>query len=447
MEFEDIGLKVPEVLLPVDNVDMRTWSVIACDQFTSQPEYWEKVKGLVGNNPSTLNLIFPEVYLDREDSDRILKSIHENMHKYLDNGVMKKIQPGFILVDRKTPHTRSRKGLVVALDLEKYDFTRASETLIRATEGTVEDRLPPRIKVRKGSALELPHIMVLIDDPDETVIEPLFELDFKKIYDFDLMMDSGHIKGYHVGNHDVISRIAENISKLAEPGTFRKKYGSATGPLLYAVGDGNHSLATAKAVWEDIKQHTADKSSVMAHPARHALVELVNLHDKGLQFEPIHRVVFNINPDVILENMKAFFASTGSDMSIRFYSSVEECIDKTDRADHDENMHIFSFTASTGCGVINIKQPRFNLAVGALQEFLDIYMAKHPDTRIDYIHGKDAVEGIGNLPGNMGFFLPPMSKHDLFKTVILDGELPRKTFSMGEAEEKRFYVECRKIIP
>ena len=447
MEFKNIGLKAADILLPEKNIDLKAWAVIACDQFTSQPEYWKKVKQATGKKPSTLNLIFPEVFLEAEGSDQIIKSIHENMTRYLSNDVLEPMQPGFVLVDRKTPHTPSRKGLVVALDLEKYDYTTGSQTLIRATEGTVADRLPPRIKIRQGSALELPHIMVLIDDPGETVIEPLFKLQLEEIYNFELMMGSGHIKGYRIDDKTIINSIAENISKLADPEIFRQKYDiSDKGVLLYAMGDGNHSLATAKAIWENIKQETSDKADVMSHPARYALVELVNVHDEGLKFEPIHRVVFNIDPEDLLCSMKLFFKGVGSEMTHKTFSSKSACIQEMN-ATNRQDCHIVSFITPDNFGFININRPGLNLEVGSLQMFLDKYMLDNPGSETDYIHGESAVEELGTKPGNMGFFLPAISKHDLFKTVILDGELPRKTFSMGEAEEKRFYVECRKIIP
>jgi uncharacterized protein (DUF1015 family) len=437
MNFEEIGIHVPEILLPKDGSDMTKWAVVACDQYTSQPEYWKNAMDLVGDTPSTLNLILPEVYLETPREEELVSEVNSNMKKYLEENILVKQKPGFILVDRKTSKVSSRKGLVVGLDLEHYDFREGSKTLIRATEGTIVDRLPPRIKVRKDAPIELPHIMVLIDDPDKTIIEPLFDMDLEKTYDFELMMQSGHIKGYRIDNENTINTIAEKLAQLSDPETFNQKYNVENqAVLLYAMGDGNHSFATAKAIWEELKKSGQSTEEIMSHPARYALVELVNLHDEGLEFEPIHRVVFNVDTKDMFEKMDAFYSAQGSELSIKKVGSEQET----------ENAHVVSFVTGNETGALIIKNPKLILEVATLQSFLDSYLENNKQAKIDYVHGKEVVSELGSKPGNVGFFLEPMSKHALFKTIILDGALPRKTFSMGEADEKRFYLECRKIM-
>jgi len=445
MNFENIALHVPTILLPEQGTDMTKWAVVACDQYTSQPEYWGKVKELTEDSTSTLNLILPEVYLESEGREQMIRNINKNMKVYLEQGVLTAQKPGFILIDRKTSHAQSRKGLVIALDLEQYDYKEGSRTLIRSTEGTILDRLPPRIKVREQAAIELPHIMVLIDDPEKTVIEPLFEKHLERIYNFKLMMQSGHIKGYMVDDENIIRETADNLARLANRETFSKKY-SVTDKdvLLYAVGDGNHSFASAKAIWEELKKSAENKKEVMNHPARYALVELVNVHDEGLTFEPIHRVVFNIDAEEMLKQMESFYTQQGSGFSCRRFETLEELQNESKKL-QQENTHLVLFITEKNFGVLTVKNPKFNLGAGTLQSFLDDYLKDMKDAKIDYIHGADIVTGLGSKPGNIGFYLPVISKHDLFKTIILEGTLLRKTFSMGKADEKRFYLECRRI--
>lgn len=444
--FEKIGVKIPTVLLPKNGIDMTKWSVIACDQYTSEPEYWAEVEKIVGNSPSALKLTFPEVYLEREGREERITQINSTMENYIKENILEAHGPCFIYVDRKTSHTPSRKGLIMAVDLEKYDYSPGSQSLIRATEGTVIERLPPRIKIREKASLELPHVMLLIDDPEKSVIEPLAEKadSFEKVYDFDLMMNGGHIKGYKIEDEETIGSILAALEKLADPETFRKKYsvGADKDVLLFAVGDGNHSLATAKAHWELIKQSCLPQE-LANHPARYALVEVVNVHDSGLTFEPIHRVVFNVNPDELLDSMVSFLGE--ENCSYRKLNSMESILNELQALDPNKRSHTIGFCTHEGFGVIEVANPSRNLEVGTLQAFLDEYIKRNNDVKVDYIHGEDAVLKLGTQKQNIGFFLPKMSKHDLFKTVILDGVLPRKTFSMGEADEKRFYLECRKI--
>ena len=442
MNFDKIGLQVPEILLPNKDVDLHKWSVVACDQYTSQPDYWAKVAEIAGDAPSTLNVIFPEVFLEDDDGDERIASINNTMQQYLDEGILVPMdKPGFVLVDRKTSQAPSRKGLVVAIDLEHYDFNKGSQTLIRATEGTIVDRLPPRIKVRQDAAIELPHIMVLIDDPQRTVIEPLFEKNPQPLYDFELMMDSGHIKGYAIDTPELIQQAVDALTQLADPQVFADKYNAqGRDVLLYAMGDGNHSLATAKAIWEKIKEEADDIQSVMDNPARFALVELVNIHDEGLQFEPIHRVIFNVNPQQLLKDMQAHFKGN---------CSVLRCDNEADikaraEAATGDNVHIVPFNDASGYGYIQITNPEYTLELATIESFLNDYLEQNGG-KVDFIHGDEVVNELGVKEGNMGFFFPPISKHSLFKTIIFDGALPRKTFSMGEADEKRFYLEARKI--
>jgi len=444
--FDKLGVKIPTVLLPKKGTDMTKWSVVACDQYTSQPEYWAEVEKIVGDNPSTLKMTFPEVYLEDGDSEERISQINSTMERYIRENVLEAHGPCFIYVDRKTSHTPSRKGLIMAVDLEKYDYSVGSQTLIRATEGTVIERLPPRIKIREKASLELPHVMLLIDDPEKSVIEPLAEKaeTLVKVYDFDLMMDSGHLRGYKVDDEETIAGILSALEKLADPDTFQKKYsvGRDKGVLLFAVGDGNHSLASAKGHWENVKRNCTAQE-LENHPARYALVEVVNVHDSGLTFEPIHRVVFNVNPDDLLNNMVNFLGN--ENCSYRKMNSMESIFTELQALRSNNHTHSIGFCTCEGFGVIEVANPSRNLEVGTLQAFLDHYVKNSKEVKIDYIHGEDVVLKLGTQKGNIGFFLPKMSKHDLFKTVILDGVLPRKTFSMGEADEKRFYLECRKI--
>jgi hypothetical protein len=434
--LSDLGVHIPKIMLPELNDNLNSWAVVACDQYTSEREYWKKVEEITHGKPSTFNIIYPEVYLEDGDSEKRIDSINATMKEYIEQNVLNEHDNCFVLVDRKTSHSESRKGLMIALDLECYDYTKGSSALIRATEGTVIERLPPRIKIRRNAPIELPHIMVLIDDPDKTVIEPLFKkadcLD--KLYDFDLMMNGGHIRGYKVFDESDMCNIANSLSQLAQKDTFCKKYGIGCDNdiLLFAVGDGNHSLASAKGHWENVKANLSEEEK-QNHPARYALVELVNVHDDGLIFEPIHRVLFNIDANDMLQEFSSFYSNS---------TCENECACTNMKPNPG---HTFRYITESGEGSITVDNPVNNLEVGTLQMFLDSYIKAHPEVKIDYIHGEDVVTKLGSQPGNMGIYLPAMNKTDLFKTVILDGALPRKTFSMGEAEEKRFYLECRKI--
>ncbi|MCX8043599.1 MAG: DUF1015 domain-containing protein [Desulfobacterota bacterium] len=435
--FDDIGLHVPTLLLPRPDIDLTKWAVIACDQYTSQPEYWEQVAEIVGTSPSTFHLVLPEVYLETPHGERLIHKINRTMQEYLAQGILVEYGPGFVLIDRITSHGISRKGLLVALDLEQYDYARDAQTIIRATEGTVLERLPPRIHVRKKACLEIPHIMVLIDDPEHTVIEPLFRHAFPKLYDAPLMLGGGHVKGYGVTDPVIIEEIATALRALA---------GTRQHPLLYAIGDGNHSLAAAKMLWETIKKTVPDPELVSEHPARYALVELVNIHDGGLAFEPIHRILFNVGFQATAKAMRDFYRRQGSGFSMAACDGFD-ALKQRIREERHENRHCFGCISEHAYSIITVTNPPYNLEAETLQVFLDTFIARHYDVKIDYIHGDDTLEKIGVQPGNIGFYLPPIDKHSFFTTIMLDGALPRKTFSMGDANDKRFYLECRKIIP
>jgi len=330
---------------------------------------------------------------------------------------------------------------MVCLDLEQYDFHKGAQTLIRATEGTILDRLPPRVRIRKKAPLECPHILVLFDDPNDTVFGPLDEqvMDFKEVYDFDLLLDSGHLTGLAVNGEQVHQQIMLALKNLIEPEVFAEKYNlkpELHQPLLFAMGDGNHSLATAKSIWEEIKPEAG-----MNHPARYALVEIENIHDPALTFEPIHRLLFNLNMD-ILAKMENFW---GEQLRIKTVDTLESMREIVDEA--DEPWHQIGMIAPDGLKLLEIHHPRHNLPVGTLQEFLDSFLTEDGAEKIDYVHGTEVLLEKGKATGNLGFYVPTMDKSDLFKTVILDGALPRKTFSMGAAKEKRFYMECRQIQP
>jgi len=436
--FSNIGLQIPEVYLPGPGIDPHKWAVIACDQFTSEPEYWHEVEKLVGDSPSTLRITLPEVFLESPQKDELTKKAQQSMANYLQEGLFQKVD-GLILVERAI-NGAVRRGIMIALDLDRYDYSKGSQSLIRATEGTIIERLPPRMKIREGASLELPHILVLIDDPQKTVIEPLAAqtANLKKLYDFDLMLGSGHLTGYLVEDPSLLEKVINALTQLADPQTFQSKYdlSNPQDVLLFAMGDGNHSLATAKAIWEKIKDQVGPD-----HPARYALVELENVHDDALVFEPIHRVLFNVKQD-FKTAMQSEFGNRFAYQSCKDLESMLEAVEN-----QPSNEQVMGVVEPAGFGLIKISQPELNLAVGTLQQFLDKWLKSGAAASIDYVHGADVVAKLGSQTGNLGFILPGMDKSDLFKTVILDGALPRKTFSMGEAKEKRFYMECRKIIP
>ncbi len=434
--LSSLGIKLPSILLPRSDIDLRKWAVIACDQYTSEPDYWQKVEEIVGDAPSTLRLVLPEVYLDTPEEPARVRSIQTAMRSYLDQGIFDTFD-GMIYCER-TVSGRTRRGLILCLDLECYDYNKGSQSLIRATEGTILDRLPPRMKIREGALLELPHILVLIDDPSGMVIEPLADQKhrMKKAYDFELMLASGHLKGYRVEDAALVDQVVAGLQNLANPQTFSSKYslGIDQPVLLFAMGDGNHSLATAKAIWEKMKPLVG-----MDHPARYALVEIENVHDAGLEFEPIHRVLFNLKQDLSVA-LSAYYPGRVTSTPM---SSDTEMVDRVNTP--RPGVHTIGMVTPADCSLLEISNPTANLPVGTLQSFLDAFLKQGGAEKIDYVHGEDVVCRLGSCPDCAGFYLPGMDKGELFRTVILDGALPRKTFSMGEAHEKRFYLEARQI--
>jgi len=402
------ALKKAHILLPAEGVVPEKWAVVACDQFTAQPDYWQKAEAFVGGAPSTLRITLPEIWLS--ESETRVPAIHAAMDSYLESGVLTEAVHGFVLIERATP-AGIRPGLAVALDLEAYDYSVGSQSLIRATEGTVAERVPPRARIRAGAKLELPHVMMLIDDPSCSVIEPIYARrdTLRPLYDFELMLGGGHLRGWAVED-EAAEGVFASLEALAEN----------CGGLLYAVGDGNHSLAAAKKCWNDLKPTLTDAEQA-EHPARYALVELVNLSCPAILFEPIHRILLNVNTAEFTEALKArLFAcgmhEGGNDLIV-FDSEKELCFSA------DEH------------------------PLKALQAFLDEYLAAHPEVEIDYIHGDDALrELVHRHPNSMGLMPKCFEKSELFPFVRRWGVLPRKAFSMGEATEKRYYMEARRIL-
>ncbi len=432
------GVAVDTILIPRADYDLHKWAVVACDQFTSQPEYWAAAAELVGDEPSTLRIIYPEVFLGKEEPQQRIEAIRQTMQDYLDQDIFE-AHDGLVYLERQVGET-VRRGLMLCIDLEQYDFNKGSTSLVRATEGTIVDRLPPRVRIREGAPLELPHIMVLIDDPADTVIGALAgqTAELTPVYDLDLMQGSGHIKGWRVDDIGTEQATMGALAALGERESFLKKYGlDDAAVLLYAMGDGNHSLATAKAIWETTKEQLGE--AAMQSPTRFALVELVNIYDESLVFEPIHRVIFECHRDLAAD-LKARFGDT---ISFTPAADVDAMVQAVDNA--PAGVQRFGMLVEAGLSIVELSDPPAELAVGSLQGFLDGWMADGGAKELDYVHGTDVVHDLGVQAGNAGFYLPGMDKGDLFRSVILDGALPRKTFSMGDAEDKRFYLECRRI--
>ena len=416
------AFKSADILLPKEGTDMSKWAVIACDQYTSEPEYWEKTAEIVGDAPSTLNLILPEVYLEDEDVDARLEKIHVSMKEYQEAGIFTEHKDSMIYMERTDSTGKVRAGLIGKLDLEEYNYQKGSKSQVRATEATVVERIPPRIKVRKGADVELPHIMILIDDDKKTVLEPLGEKkdSLEKAYDFTLMQGGGSVKGYLLGEEDK-KAVDDALTALCDLDAFNAKYGlEEENVLLYAMGDGNHSLATAKEFYEQLKAANPDKD-LSNHPARYALVEIVNLHSPALEFEAIHRILTDVDADDLVAKMT----------------------DALGISKEGEGQKLLMVREGKEEEIV-ITKPCSKLTVGSLQSFLDSYL-KEVGGKIDYIHGSDTLKNLTKQPNSIGFILPDMGKEELFPTVICDGALPRKTFSMGHAEDKRYYIECRKI--
>lgn len=416
-------LKPANILLPKTNC-MTAWSVVACDQYTSEPAYWNEVKKEIGDAPSTFHMVFPEIYLKTADFKETIQNINATMNDYLNQDLFTEHKNTYIYLERTLKNGSVRKGIMGMVDLEHYNYEKGSQSAIRATEGTVLERIPPRVSIREDAPLELPHVMLLIDDEKKEIIESLANQKdtYIPVYDFKMMLDSGSIKGYVLPN-EIIQKVNEEISELGKQENFNTRYDvNDKEVLLFAVGDGNHSLATAKKCYMNLKEKIGDNA--LTHPARYALVEIVNLHDDSLEFEAIHRVVFDVNPQDMMDALTKKY--TLSDTASANAQRIDVVMGDSVKA-------------------VYITNPTLNLAVGSLQEFIDEYLSNHSG-EVDYIHGDDVVRSLCKESNSIGFILPSMDKNDLFKTVILDGALPRKTFSMGEACDKRFYLEARKII-
>ena len=426
--LQAMGLEAADIMVPKKEIDPSAWAVVACDQFTSEKEYWADVDKIAGSKPSTLRLIFPECYLEDGDGDKRIADINRTMKEYVDKKLFDTYKECFFLVKR-TCGSSCRWGLMAALDLDRYSWEKDSKSLIRATEGTILSRIPPRKKIRIDAPLEIPHIMVLISDSRRSVIEPLAEKagELKKVYDFDLMKNGGHLEAWTVDSKKDLEQVTAAFEVL---------YGELdpANPLLFAMGDGNHSFATAKSCWEDIKKGLSEEER-KTHPARFCLVELENIFDPGLVFEPIHRVLFNVPEDVFLEELKKTAAGISCETV-----GCRNCIAKR-IADQGEQK--FGYCTAEKHVVVTLKDPVANIAAGTLQKVIDALIAK--GYSVDYIHGADVTDKLGSEKGNIGLFLPAIDKGTFFDTIIKDGALPRKTFSMGEANEKRYYMEARAI--
>ena len=417
MSFERIGIRPARILLPAPQVSPETWACIACDQYTSEPEYWEKAFETAGDAPSALRLILPEVNL--KQSEQLIPGIHATMARYLREGLLAPaVDPGFILCERTVP-SGSRLGLVCTVDLEQYSFEKGKNPLVRPTEQTIASRLPPRLVIRRGAPVELTHIMILIDDPECTVLEPLQakKNSLRKLYDFDLMMNGGHLKGWAVDRADDLDRVDRAMNRLLDS--------LGDDPLLLAVGDGNHSLATAKAYWNELKEHLSEEEREN-HPARFALCEIVNIHDNALLFEPIHRVITGTDPGDLLKDWQKYAAKKGMTLNAA-------------------EGHRFTMVSENGDQIITVGHPEGAIPCETIQKYLDDFLTRHPGAEIDYIHGEQSLRALARKPGSVGFLLPEIDKKNFFSDVKKLGVLPRKTFSMGEADEKRFYMEAKEI--
>lgn len=417
-------LFLPSDMLIPQGVYMPAWSVVACDQYTSQIEYWDEANKNVGALPSTLRLMLPEAYLNIKDTEIEAKKANENMRQYISQGVFKVVEDSFVYTERTLADGKVRKGLLGALDLEYYDYSKNSTSPIHATEGTIEDRLPPRVEIRKDAALEMPHIMVFIDDPDFAVIEPLTQEKYKlnKLYDFELMAKGGHIAGWQICSDDS-GALLKALNNLSEPDEIERKYGKEIGnPVIYAIGDGNHSLATAKLCWEQLKESLTEEQKIN-HAARYSLVELVNIHDEAIEFEPIHRVVFETDTTEFVDGAKKFFNEKGKD---------------------EGDFHKIRYITQEEHKDIEVKGLTIGEIIALNDEYLKYYIKTHGG-KIDYIHGDMTCSHMACGERCAGVLLPKMKKTELFTTVMSSGVFPRKSFSIGHAEDKRYYLECRKI--
>lgn len=437
-----------DILLPKPEVQMEKWAVVACDQFTSEPDYWEETEKIVKEAPSTLRLILPEVYLEEEGVLERLAAIKEAEKEYLRQGIWKEYQDAMIYVERLDSKGRLRKGLIGKIDLEQYDYRTGSSSLVRATEATVPERIPPRLKVRKEAVLEFPHIMLLLDDRKRQVIEPLAEKkeNLTKIYDFSLMQEGGSIQGYLLGRQEQ-KQVEEALQSLQKD---MEEIQKDANPLLFGMGDGNHSLATAKAFYEELKKENP-QVDFSNHPARYALVELVNLHSSALKFKAIHRLVTKVETISLMEKMTEELGlvrlSEGTKTGEHWEKVQESTTEKREKElekEREKELQIISLCYQGKEEKRVITKPSTKLAVGSVQNFLDQYLKKYPG-KIDYVHGEGAMRQLTKEEDTLGILFEDMKKENLFPAVMADGALPRKTFSMGHAKDKRYYLEGRRI--
>ncbi len=418
------GLATPQILLPNKKINLKKWAVVACDQYNSNPEYWQRVERFVGNSASTLHMILPEIYLDERDLR--IPDITYEMEEYVAGGVVEALPEGFILVQRKLAGG-TRTGLIANIDLEKYSFKPTKTTKIRPTEDTVMERIPPRVEIRKPALLETPHILVLLNDPRKKVIEPLAVRvkKFPVLYDFDLMENGGHIKGSFIGDAEEINDLYERLDMIAEEND-----------ILFAVGDGNHSLATAKVVWEELKE-TLSPTERKNHPKRFALVEIVNLYDEGLIFEPIHRVIFGVDTNALIGDLVRIFNRKGMDAKVYFKRSTAA------RFVNRVGDQSIDFAARDKRGYIQLGKPEHEMEAVNFQSVMDEYLSAHPDVKVEYIHGEAELNRLCDLNETTGFILPALKKEGFIDALSLYGVLPKKCFSLGEANDKRYYLESR----
>ena len=428
----ELGVKIPKILLP-KCLDIKTWATIACDQYTQDKGYWQQVYSTVGSKPSTVKITFPEVYLGESGRQQRIQNIKKEMQSYINQGIFSPPEEEFVYLERTTKYGRIRHGLVVAIDLDTYEWKPFSKALIRATEATIVERIPPRMEIRKEAIIETPHIMLLVNDPKHILVEGLGKrvIKNKPLYQGELMMDSGSVKGWAVSNEYDIEYFRASLQKLAEANTERD--GSI---FLFAVGDGNHSLATAKATWEDYKKHHL---GVKNCNMKYALIEIVNIYDTGLTFEPIHRVLFDINPELLIN-----FLGEKLEGKVEYLKGFEDLKNKIDISKSD-----FGFIYKKGgtTQFVFMKTNIKELPISQLQPAIDQFLLScNKKGSIDFIHGAEELLRLGSQKGTTAIYLPPIDKDNFFATINGKGPLPRKSFSMGEADEKRFYLECRQIV-
>ena len=435
--LEEMGVRMPKVLLPKE-LDTKTWAVIACDQYTQDKKYWLAVEKAAAQKPSALHIILPEIYLN-DQTDRRIKTIHDTMKSYIDGGIFADERECFIYIERKTAFGRMRRGLIAEIDLERYDWAHGTQELIRATEATIKERIPPRMKIRAGAPLESPHIMLLANDPHHALIEGLGSRIRKNapLYSGALMQNGGSISGWSVTAKEDIEYVRSSLETL-----FTENTKTGGGTFLFAVGDGNHSLATAKAVWQErkaaLKNAGADETALKNDAVRYALVEIVNLYDEGLTFEPIHRVLFEADAAELTTFLAARLGGTFSKMN-----SAEELENTVKNSTADFG---FVYTENGKTEYALLSTDITELAVSRFQPAADDFIRSHTSVTIDYIHGGKETAALGKKAGAVGILLPPIAKDSFFATIARTGALPRKSFSMGEADEKRFYLECRKLF-